>query len=148
MTYVNEKGKKVFDWESLGKQAGVCYSSVPARVTFLSGPLSSEVDTFRPKKKRRIMRRSQQLFESCAEVVAEEMEKERTTNTTKLSDAELHMKSLKKLLRAKCSAAAKRNGGPDAEDPDAIDNEIDMVPFLFNPNSFTQTIENILVRAL
>lgn len=64
---------------------------------------------------------------------------------TKLSDAEEHMKEMTELLEAKCLEAESLHDGLNSEDdPDAHPTEIDMVPFLFNPKCFTQTIENIL----
>lgn len=151
-----KSGKKYFDWLALGNEAGCCFSGVPSKVTFLIGPLArkDKIVVEKPKKKRRIKRRQKTDDDLGKEEVLVPMEtpigRGQNTQTsrprTNLSESEAHVKVLKTMLRSWCSAARdsklKNNSLGDGEE--GYDNEIDMIPFLYNPKSFTQTIENLL----
>ena len=144
-------GKRTFDWKRLGHEAGVCFHSVPSRVVFLSGAVAVE-DTGEPvKKKRRVYQRAstQDLEDSVEEVlVADETigDHERSPGRDALFSTEVQR--MKKALKAQCAAARhaskQSNGSSTTNDSEQFDNEIDMVPFLVNPKSYTQTIENFM----
>lgn len=149
-------GGSFFDWQTLGIEAGVCYNTVPSRVTFLSGPLENVKAP--PKKKARVARQKRtQVEEEELEEQSPELLKKQKKNVDQLSQAERDLKKMQKLLTQKSNQVFEENKakynkikGSQPEDEKMArrelrdrGSEIDMVPFLVNPKSFTQTVENI-----
>jgi hypothetical protein len=125
-----------FDWKFLGMEAGICYNAIPERVTFLAGALDHQVTM-----KVRSVRQARVKNTMNDEV---EVKPEAVDNTTNKSDAdklsamEKAMRVIRKKLLARTVEEVQKGASTTEEPPD-----IDMVQFLFNPQSFTQTVENI-----
>jgi hypothetical protein len=131
-----------FQWTLLGRECGVCYNAIPAGVRFLAG----SIDIEGTKVVRKARARNKQVADTAPEVRPEVMDKTKD-DADALSAAEIAMKHLEKKLKVGCkqAEAAKRKQVPSADDADMEEHgaEVDGVGFLFNPDSFTQTVENI-----
>jgi non-structural maintenance of chromosomes element 4 len=125
-TSKTKEGKEVFDWELFGRQASVCFKAVPAQVRFLIGPLSSQSMPKIRRYQKRVKRGEEETLEEQVVVPSEHQD------APKLSDPAAPVSMMKKELKKQCSATAGDNDY----------NEIDMIPFLVDPNSFAQTVEN------
>jgi len=122
-------GGKVFDWVMLGRESGICFNSVPDRVRFLAGPMEAE----REAKERKVAHRQKRTdMSNVEEVRPEQVTKEKGTSD-QASAVEKSMKEMKDKLTERVIAESNEN---DCDD-------IDGVQFLFNPKSFTQTVENM-----
>ena len=104
------------------------------------------------KKKRRIYQRTS-LDESVEEVLVEEgTDNDAERNSSREASFASEMLNMKKALKEKCSAARhaaihtpEQSGGGDTDEKvRPHKGEIDMIPFLVNPKSYTQTIENFM----
>jgi len=153
------------DWSVLGREVGSCFNALPS-VFFLSGPIQLVKD-YRPKERRKPVRH---VEDDVEEEEPEEVHqrKKNKTDENKLSAVEKQMKTMNKVLKKNCEEGRKR--GLDAlckefnvnsyeelvnnEDPSMKKralkkfksmgpDKICAVQFLFNPESFTQTVENI-----
>ena len=114
-----------FDWQGLGRQAGVCFSSVPTGVSFPNGPI--EVG-YTPRKTAERKRRYQQDTdeEGVVEEKVESVEQKKGS-----ADGDDHLSSVNTHLR-KMDKKLHRSPG-----------ERDGTEFLFDPNNFTMTVENM-----
>jgi Nse4 C-terminal len=128
-----------FDWKFLGVEAGICFNAIPERVTFLAGALDHQVTV-----KAKTVRQARVKSTISDEVEVKPEAVDNTTNkgdADKLSAMEKAMRVIRKKLKARSEeierSSSSKSGNAD-EHPD-----IDMVQFLFNPQSFTQTVENI-----
>ena len=132
-----------FDWKFLGIEAGICYNAIPERVTFLAGALDHHV-TMKTRTVRQA--RVKNTINDEVEVKPESVNNSNNKgDADKLSAMEKAMRVIRKKLKTRSIeeveklSATTKNGSSTTEDhPD-----IDMVQFLFNPQSFTQTVENI-----
>jgi non-structural maintenance of chromosomes element 4 len=124
-----------FDWRLLGNEAGICFNALPERVTFLAGALDQEV-TLKQKAVRKP--REKQAVDQSEEVKPESVKNGKgQPDADKLSAMEKAMNTLRRRL-------AQRSQEELAKSTESTRNpEIDGVQFLFNPKSFTQTVENI-----
>lgn len=145
-----------FDWRTLGMEAGVCFNSVPSRVAFLNGPVDV---VYVPKERKKREKRVVEEEEDEEEEQPEELDqKNKDKDGDKLSAVERNIATVNKVLNKKSQAAYQKNRTAFAEEEDAMDEdekkrmrkrlktrgfEIDAVQHLFNPQSFTQTVENI-----
>mmetsp|Transcript_15521 Transcript_15521/g.33385 ORF Transcript_15521/g.33385 Transcript_15521/m.33385 type:complete len:422 (-) Transcript_15521:89-1354(-) len=156
-----------FNWSGLGFQVGVCFNSLPSHVSFLYGPLDAE---YTPKERKRPERRKRQTEE--LESVNETEEKPEDVDQTgrkkesdgnELSAVEKHIHVIKKTLRNKAKmkqeAAVAQADEFETQMSQEIDNvrevqekkknfiksnsQVNAVNCLFNPKSFTQTVENV-----
>ena len=121
---------RYFDWRKLGVESGICFHALPERVSFLAGSLDVEVAL---KKKKERKQRVRHVEEEAEEVNPENVNNNeaRGDAADKLSAMERNMRQLKHKLKKKYQRAAQEGA------------DIDGVKFLFNPRSFTQTVENI-----
>ena len=120
---------RYFDWKLLGVECGICFNALPDRVSFLAGSLDHEVKI--KKRAERKKREQVQEEDESQAVNPEKVDNSANRNDAdKLSAMEKNMRTLKKKLLKK----QVEEGGHK---------EIDAVKFLFNPKSFTQTVENI-----
>ena len=126
---------KYFDWKLLGVECGICFNALPDRVSFLAGALDHEVHikAQKPRKKRAAAVPGEDEKDAINPEKVDNNDNNRSDGADKLSAMEKNMRTLKKTLTKKHKAQVDA-GGP---------NEIDAVKFLFNPKSFTQTVENI-----
>jgi hypothetical protein len=167
-----------FDWENFGRQASICFKSVQRHVNFLYGPL--DVDYVESKKRTRRKRVQEETdIEEEQPIEADQSHDDKRRGTgNELSAVERHMKTTFQALvqksRAGLEEAKSREGEYisslkrkmchlDIDERDKIVEEkirqyrneaqkVDAVKALFNPQSFTQTVENInhlsfLIRA-
>lgn len=122
-----------FDWGSLGSQVGVCFSAVPSGLSFLAGALDAELRQ-RAKPKKRAKRTDDEPKEKVEETRPEEV-----TNNKSDGDKLSAMEKLHKRVKTRLGERSKEEQGThDDGFP-----KMDAVRFLFNPDSFTQTVENI-----
>jgi hypothetical protein len=142
-----------FDWTALGVEAGTCFNSVPSHVSFLAGPLHAD---FEPKARQP---RAPRKKTADSEEDEQEERPEEVTNQEKnadqLSAVERNMKTLNKVLRKRSRETMKQRVQVIAELPEDQQEsakkklkgvrayEVDAIQYMFNPKSFTQTVENI-----
>mmetsp|Transcript_25796 Transcript_25796/g.47435 ORF Transcript_25796/g.47435 Transcript_25796/m.47435 type:complete len:415 (-) Transcript_25796:382-1626(-) len=155
-----------FNWHGLGFQVGVCFNSLPSQVSFLYGPLDAE---YTPKERKMPERRKKQTQEEGENEEEEEPDdvdqtgKKKESDGNELSAVEKHISVIKKTLRKRMEvereAAVERSDEYETQLSQEIDDEqmvqerkqtfvnqnsqVNAVNCLFNPNSFTQTVENV-----
>ena len=154
-----------FDWRGLGFQVGVCFNSIPTNVSFLYGPLDAE---YTPKERKKAERRKKQTQEEESDGEEEQPEEVDQTGKKKSDGNELsavakHMTVISKTLKARHGeeqeAAIERAEEYETQLSQEIDDQrtllkkkkkfikensqVNAVNCLFNPKSFTQTVENI-----
>lgn len=142
-----------FDWAALGLEAGVCFNSIPSNVSFLNGPLQ---DGQPVQVRQRMHRRQERVAEDNArEEKPEDVQGHTHKDADQLSAIEQSMMAMSKILKKKVDRKYRENKKRLSERyhgkiPEPVKKklkkhgvEINAVQFLFNPNSFTQTVENI-----
>lgn len=137
-----------FNWTLLGRECGICFNAAPSGVRFLAGSVDMEGEKVvrKARAKRQVNKQ-----EEAAEVRPEVMDKESSKgDADTLSAAEKVMKDLDKLLkkRSKQEMEKKFEEHADADEDTQRKlkehaTEVDGVKFLINPNSFTQSVENM-----
>lgn len=150
-----------FDWLKLGRASGSCFCAVPTRVSFLHGPVEVEYVAKERKKPERRKRAAEE--EEGEEERPDDVEQKKAdTSGDKLSAVERNIGVVSKTLTKRCHAEMKaseqRVDDMIEERGDEVDDEtrrkmkkkarrhgadVDGVKYLFNPKSFTQTVENI-----
>ena len=146
-----------FDWRLLGREAGTCFNSVPSRVSFLHGPIDV---VYVPKERKKRERRRNEDDGGEEEEVEQIDQKKSKSDADKLSAVERNITIVNTVLNKKTNEASKRSleaFEADAKAANLDENEmrrkrrhvekegpfVDAVQHLFNPKSFTQTVENI-----
>ena len=152
-----------FDWRGLGFQVGVCFNSIPSNVSFLYGPLDAE---YTPKERKKPERRKKQTQEESEdEEQPEEVDQtgKKKSDGNELSAVAKHMSVISKTLKARHSeqqeGAIERAEEYETQLSQEIDDQgtllkkkkrfikensqVNAVNCLFNPKSFTQTVENV-----
>lgn len=147
-----------FNWKAFGFEVGSMFNCPPSHVSFMNGLINSEYEAKQRKKPERRKRKSN---DDVVEVeVGNMQQKKRSKDEDKLSAAERQVGDMKKLLDKKSADAAEERIAIYEEEDGPVDEwtkekkgafkkqerdygEIPAVPFLFNPQSFTQTVENI-----
>ena len=128
---------------------------MPSRVSFLIGPLENGRTV--TKKVRTVRQRKADVQEETGEEESpEELEKKQKKDADQLSQAERNFKQMKKIIDKqsndvfhervdKYNAINKNEPMKDKARRDLKErgNEVDAVRFLLNPNSFTQSVENV-----
>mmetsp|Transcript_1417 Transcript_1417/g.3586 ORF Transcript_1417/g.3586 Transcript_1417/m.3586 type:complete len:429 (+) Transcript_1417:90-1376(+) len=152
-----------FNWHGLGFQVGICFNAPPSDAYFLYGPLDAE---YVPKERKKPAQRRKRT--EVEEEMGEEEEPEDVDQTGKkksdgneLSAVERHISVIRHALKERSedqreSAVARMSDyekecGED--DPTVLlrkkkefvreSSQVDAVNCLFNPQSFTQTVENV-----
>ncbi len=152
---VTKGGDSYFDWGGLGLQAGVCFNAVPSQISFLNGPLVDGNEEVTVKQRAKRVRYTQ--TESDAEEERPEDIKGHTARgADKLSAVQENIDDVEKSLKAKVDNAYrsnKRKLGSKYGNYNSIpeptkkklkrNNDVCAVELLFNPKSFTQTVENL-----
>jgi non-structural maintenance of chromosomes element 4 len=124
--------KSGFHWAALGREAGVCFCAVPFGLSFLAGALDAEVrQRAKPKK------RAKKADDGPKEKV-EETRPEEVINNKSDGDKLSAMEKLNRKVKSRLESRSKEEIAKGIADP-----KLDAVRFLFNPKSFTQTVENI-----
>jgi hypothetical protein len=141
-----------FDWLGFGRQSGTCFNAMPSNVSFLNGSLADG----RAIVVRQRAKRVRIVAEDAEEEEPEEIGEHTDRNADQLSAIQKSMKSMRRTLKTRVLNTFYKNkrklqemheGG---EIPPRLNKklkkhgvEIDAIRFLFNPHSFTQTVENI-----
>mmetsp|Transcript_20031 Transcript_20031/g.23067 ORF Transcript_20031/g.23067 Transcript_20031/m.23067 type:complete len:386 (-) Transcript_20031:486-1643(-) len=146
-----------FSWLQLSKEVGACYNAVPSGVSFLNGPVD---EVYLPKE--RVVRQRRIRSQSDDEAEEEEPEeiKQQEKDADKLSAVELHLRTISSTLKKSSKKQSNRcreikreveGDGKYSKDEktdllkklDDSHENISAIKCLFNPQSFTQTVENI-----
>lgn len=135
----------VFDWKKLGAEVGVCFNALPSNVTFLAGPLDADY-TPKPRKKQERQKRSSESDDE--EEIKPEDVKNQEKDADKLSAVEQNIQTVSDVLSKKSNHERKRvqeQTNLDDLEPAKRQRigEIGAIEYLFNPKSFTQTVENL-----
>lgn len=148
-------GTAVFDWKKLGIEAGVCFNAIPSNVTFLNGPLQDGQDEIQVKQ--RVARQPRQKVEEDAEEERPEDVKGHTARgADQLSAVQKNITAVAAALTKKVDRGYRKNKaklvelyGSESDIPAKAKKKLKKNPgvcgveLLFNPKSFTQTVENI-----
>ena len=151
---VTKGGDSYFDWRGLGFQAGVCFNAVPSQISFLNGPLvdGNEEVTVKQRAKRA---RHTQAESDAEEERPEDIKGHTARGADKLSAVQENILDVERTLRAKVDKAYKSNKRKlgikygKSKIPEPIERKLKKhssvcaVELLFNPKSFTQTVENL-----
>jgi hypothetical protein len=144
-----------FDWELLGEAAGACFNAIPTDVCFLNGPLQKDAP---PVQRKVAQQRRVQPQEDAVEERPEDVQGHTEKDDNKLSAIEKSMHDMARELKNKVDNQYRENkrkleqayGKDKSAIPIDVQKkfkkygvEIDAIQFLFNPRSFTQTVENI-----
>lgn len=161
---VTIRGKSYFDWVAFGKEAGKCFNAVPTSVSFLKGPVENggQCRMRQVKKKGKdVIRENIPLDEKDIDDVEEEQPLEMRSRAgnvdgNRLSAVEANIRTVQQTLVAKIKqtyAEKKRTIGEDYGGVESIpkrikrelkcNTDVCAVKLLFNPKSFTETVENI-----
>ena len=149
----------------MGFQVGVCFNSLPTNVSFLYGPLDASYQPKERKKPERKARQSAQEEDDEEEEQPDDLDqtKKKESDGNELSAVEAHMKVIFATLKDRYkeereSAVARKQEyieriSQEVEDEKTLEKmekkyvketgKVDAVKYLFNPSSFTQTVENI-----
>jgi hypothetical protein len=158
-----------FGWKNFGFNVGICFNALPSHVNFLYGPLDAE---YKVKERKKVERKQKQAEpegeeeEQQPEDVDQTQKKESDENA--LSAVEQHMKVIAKTLKKRAKEEDAKAGEMEDEyvakiseniDGDGDEKEriirkkvkayrneaqkVNAVQNLFNPQSFTQTVENV-----
>lgn len=154
---VGSTSEEIFDWRQLGVEAGSCFNAVPTNVSFMNGPIDA---AYEPKQRKKPERKRRPMDDDVEEEeVGTLQQKKKSRDQDKLSAAEKHVSDIQKLLSKKSESSQghamekckelfqKEPDEWDQEESEAYraerPGEVCAVQFLFNPRSFTQTVENI-----
>ena len=148
-----------FMWHTFGYEVGSCFNQLPSNVSFLNGTIDAE---YEPKQRKKAERRKRENTDHIEEEeVGSIQQKKKSKDEDKLSAAEAQVKNVRKLLIEKSTAHVEERYsiheekfGLESSDwgvkektefknSNRDKGEIDGVQFLFNPKSFTQTVENL-----
>ena len=152
---VTKGGNSYFDWRSLGIQAGVCFNAVPARISFLNGPLVDGKEEAAVKQRAKRVRKTQ-TDSDAEEEQPEDVKGHTARGADKLSAVEKNIKDVNTALTQKVKrnyALKKQKLSKAYGDVESIpervkkrmkkNTEVCAIELLFNPKSFTQTVENL-----
>jgi len=152
---VTKGGNSYFDWRGLGIQAGVCFNAVPSQISFLNGPLIDGNEEVQVKQRAKRIRNTQP--ESDAEEERPEDVKGHTARgADQLGAVQQNIEDVKLALDYQIDknySSQKRKIGrlydgvksiPDRVKAKLRRNlDVCAINLLFNPKSFTQTVENL-----
>ncbi len=152
-----------FNWRGLGFQVGVCFNSLPPNVSFLYGPLDAEYAPKERKKAERRKKAPEAESENEEEEEPEDVDQKgkMKSDGNELSAVQKHIKviyeTLKERSKGSREAASDRWKDYEARLSQETDDErvletkqkkfisenshVSAVECLFNPRSFTQTVE-------
>lgn len=150
----NGAGGAYFDWLALGVEAGICFNAIPSNVSFLNGPLTD--DRQLQVKQRKARQPRQQEDEEAEEQKPEDVKGNTTRDADQLSAIEQSMVVLSRTLQKRVDAQylehkrelQEKLGTKEIPEPlkkklKKQGSNVCAIQYLFNPNSFTQTVENI-----
>jgi hypothetical protein len=131
-----------FDWHTLGVQAGTCFNAIPSRIQFLGGPLYAD---FVPKKPRAKRKRVDQQDDDDAEgECPDTVDNQETNPADQLSAVDRNIKVLANVLRQRSEQIKQEIAKlPPNKRCKRDDCEVNAIQYMFDPTSFTQTVENM-----
>jgi non-structural maintenance of chromosomes element 4 len=148
-------GTSFFDWKKLGIEAGVCFNALPSNVTFLNGPLQDGQEEFQVQQRASRTQR-QRAEENVEEERPEDVEGHTARGADHLSAVQKNITDVATTLQKKVDRTFNKNKaklkelyGSLEDIPDKVKKKLKKNPdvcgveLLFNPKSFTQTVENI-----
>lgn len=145
-----------FDWRLLGAEAGACFNAVPANVAFLNGPLTDGQDELHVRQRAVRQKRMRNDADDAEEEKPEDVKGHTHRSEDNLSAVQENIQAVGDALNAKVDRSyrarkaqlAEAYGGHEhipekalkrlKKNPDQC-----AVELLFNPKSFTQTVENL-----
>jgi hypothetical protein len=148
-----------FDWRLLGVEAGACFNAVPPGIVYLNGPLQEGHEKDHPVKPRAVrQRRTANDADGAEEEKPEDIQGHTDRNEDNLSAVQQNIQAVADALVSKVDKGYRakkvqltelyrtKDGGVVPEralkklkkHPDQC-----AIELLFNPQSFTQTVENI-----
>lgn len=157
-----------FGWKCFGFQTGICFNAVGSHVSFLYGPLDAE---YKVKERKKVERKQKQtepeedVEEQQPEDVDQSQKKEKDGN--ELSAVEAHMTTIATTLKHRAKEEVAKASDREDEFVAKLSEEVEdgpekkkiiekklkklkieaqkvnAVQNLFNPKSFTQTVENV-----
>lgn len=125
-----------FDWTMLGREVGTCFNAVPG-FNFMNGPVDHHVEE---KKRVARGRRKRGSGEEGEEERPEDLKETGKGDGRSLTAAEKHYKSVADTLEKRSLDVRVEE---EQNNSKKLRGQINMVQYLFNPKSFTQTVENI-----
>lgn len=165
---VKNGGNTVFGWRNFGFNAGICFNALPSHVNFLYGPLDAEYKVKERKKVERKKRQAEEEEEEEQQPEDVDQTQKKESDGNELSAVEQHMRIINKtLIKRSKEESAKASERRDeyiakiSEEIEADGDEkerqihkkvktfkaesqkVNAVQNLFNPQSFTQTVENV-----
>lgn len=142
-----------FNWVALGREAGICFNSIPSDVAFLSGPLKDGQEEIQVKQRAKPQRRRKE-DDTAEEERPEDVKGHTERGVDHLSAHEKNVDVVLATLRKKSDYQYKTNKKRlqekyGSEIPPKATKKLKRgggtcaVNLLFNPKSFTQTVENV-----
>lgn len=144
-------GKSSFDWKSFGKLATTCFNAVPGRINFLNGPLMDGNE--RAKQRVKYISHTESDIEEERPIDIQG-HTERGANRLSAVDGNIQkiqrtlIKKVKRTYESNKRAISEMYDGKDAI-PKRVkkdlkrNKDVCAIEFLFDPKSFTKTVENI-----
>ena len=148
---VTRAGKSSFDWKTFGNEATTCFNAVPGRINFLNGPLVDGNERAKQRVKHESQAESDHEEERPVDVQGHT---ERGANRLSAVDGNIQnvqrtlIKKVKRTYESNKRAIAEIYDGKDAI-PKRIkkdlkrNKDVCAIELLFDPKSFTKTVENI-----
>lgn len=130
--------KQKFDWRAFGCQVGTCFHAIPSRIQFLKGPLHAD---YVPK--RAVGKRKRVEFVDEGEEEHPDEVKNQETNSDRLSAVDRNIQVLNKVLKQRSEEVKQRLNCLPANKRLRQHCEVNAIQYMFNPHSFTQTVENL-----
>lgn len=150
-------GNSFFNWHALGVQAGICFNAAPSNVSFLNGPLLDGKEELHVKQ--RAKRPRLQISEeekNAKEERPEDIQGHTKRGADQLSAVEQNIIDVSTALEKKVNRRyiahkkkLKEKYGSQEKIPSKVAKKLKKhngacaVELLFNPKSFTQTVENM-----
>jgi len=148
-------GSSYFDWHALGLQAGICFNSAPSNVSFLNGPLLDGKEEIKVKQRAKRTKISEEEA-NVKEERPEDIKGHTARGADQLSAVQQNICDVDEAMRKKVDRtynAGKRKlrefYGSREKIPPKVAKRLKKnhgacaVELLFNPKSFTQTVENL-----
>lgn len=154
---VRKNGSSFFDWHGLGIQAGLCFNAAPSNVSFLNGPLLDGNEEIHAKKRAKYTRQKMSEEEANEkEERPDDIKGHTKRSADTLSAVEQNIADVKEAMSHKVDKTyiankkeLKRKYGSNDDIPTKIAKKLKKnasacaIELLFNPKSFTQTVENL-----
>ncbi|KAL7554288.1 hypothetical protein ACHAWF_017738 [Thalassiosira exigua] len=135
-----------FDWKGFGVRVGVCFKAVPSNVSFLNGPIEAN---YTPKQRKKPDRKKRRWLDDEEEDHPDGIDQRRAhAGDDKLSAVGENIKELRRSLQKRArdqlaAVAAQQNDCQKRRKLAREASRVDAPRFLFDPDSFARTVENL-----